>query len=87
MVAVRQWKDRCQVFYRQVFSCCFQLFDATVVVLSLAAEIVLFLMHDSLLCYHVATEAVAFIVILRLWRIPQTCDSKYMCTEAKLVIH
>ena len=56
----------------------FQLFDALVVMLSLAAEIVLFLLHDKLLCYHVATEAVAFIVILRLWKLPRTCDSKYL---------
>lgn len=48
-----------------------------IVMTSLAAEIVLFLLHEKLLCYHVATEAVAFIVILRLWRIPQTCDSEW----------
>ncbi|WAR01014.1 hypothetical protein MAR_025386 [Mya arenaria] len=49
-------------------------FDGIIVVCSLGAEAVLFVLHDQLLCYHVAVEAAALLVLLRLWRLPRTCN-------------
>ncbi|XP_052793129.1 uncharacterized protein LOC128227011 isoform X2 [Mya arenaria] len=51
-----------------------QVFDGIIVVCSLGAEAVLFVLHDQLLCYHVAVEAAALLVLLRLWRLPRTCN-------------
>ena len=54
-----------------------QMFDMLIVLLSLGAEIAFLIEHEELLCYHEATVAVKFIIVLRLWRIPRACDSKF----------
>ncbi|KAH3840105.1 uncharacterized protein LOC127878942 [Dreissena polymorpha] len=56
------------------FRDCWQVTDLVIVLCSLAAEVTLYVLHEKPVCIKAATEAAQFVVILRLWRIPRTCN-------------